>query len=74
MSKIIFELDEIEDIKNKLESIIQMGQKIDATESKELIKQNQSGLSEFLDDYEKKILEYIRKNPGNIKGVMLRSP
>ena len=73
MSKMIFELDEIEDIKNKLESIIQRGQKIDATEFKELIKQNQSGLSEFLDDYEKKSSSTSERILGNQR-AMLRSP
>ena len=67
MSRIIFKLEEIEEIKKRLESIIQRGQKIDSSEFKELIKQNQTALPKFLDKYEAKVFEYIRNNPRIVK-------
>jgi predicted transcriptional regulator len=67
MSRIIFELEEIEDIKKRLESIIKRGQKIDSSDQKILVKRNQTVLPKFLDAYEAKVFEYIRNNPGSSK-------
>ena len=64
MTRIIFELDEIEDLKNRLESVIQRGQKIESSDVKKFIKQNQTAIGEVLDEYEEKVFEYIRNNPG----------
>lgn len=66
MAQIIFDLAGIEDIKNRLESLIQRGQKIEKIESKDfkkLIRQK----AEVLDDNEKKVFEYIRNNEGKSK-------
>ena len=64
MAQIIFQLDELEDLKNRLESIIQRGQKIDSNEFKKLVKQNQTDLPKYLDPYEREVFQFIRNSPG----------
>jgi hypothetical protein len=60
MARIIFELDAIEDIKNKLDSLIQKGQKIDSTDFKKLVKQRTG----FLDENEKMVFRCIKEKEG----------
>jgi hypothetical protein len=60
MVRIIFELDAIEDIKIKLDSLIQKGQKIDSTDFKKLVKPNTG----FLDENEKLVFRCIKENEG----------
>jgi hypothetical protein len=82
MSNIIFKVEEIEDIKKRLESIIQRGQKIDPSHFKKLVKQNRTEIPKFLDEHETKVFEYIRNNPGTsnqdvvnaLKGTRSRGP
>jgi hypothetical protein len=58
MARIIFDLDAIEDIKNKLGYLIQSGQKLESSDLKKLIRQK----TEVLDENEKIVFEYIRNN------------
>jgi hypothetical protein len=60
MARIIFELDAIEDIKIKLDSLIQKGQKIDSIDFKKLAKPNTG----FLDENEKLVFRCIKENEG----------
>jgi DNA-binding PadR family transcriptional regulator len=69
MARIIFDLEAIEDIKNKLGSLIQSGQKLESSELKKLIRQK----TEVLDEYEKIVFDYIRNNPGTSKQRMVVS-
>jgi hypothetical protein len=73
MARIIFELDAIEDIKNKLDSLIQKGQKIDSTDFKKLVKQRTG----FLDENEKMVFRCIEEREGqshqNIVNVLEKS-
>jgi hypothetical protein len=74
MARIIFELDAIEDIKNKLDSLIQKGQKIDSTDFKKLVKQRTG----FLDENEKMVFRCIEEKEGqshqNIVDVLKELP
>jgi hypothetical protein len=63
MTQIIFELDAIEDIKNKFESLIQKSQKIDSTDFKKLVRPRTG----FLDKNEKIVFECIKEKPGQSK-------
>ena len=60
MARIVIGLEAIEDIKNKLGSLIQSGQKLESSDLKKLIRQK----TEVLDENEKIVFEYIRNNPG----------
>ncbi len=81
MSSVIVKVKEIEDIKKRLESIIKR-EKIDSSNQKMHIKQKQTVLPRFLDEYEAKVFEYIRNNPGSsnedvvkaLKGIRSRNP
>ena len=73
MDKIIIDLDKINDIKNGLESIIRMGQKVDSVDFRKIIKQYQTDLPEYLDEKEGKVFEYIRKNPGVSKDDVVKA-
>jgi len=70
MARIIFDLDAIEDIKNKLGSLIQRGQKLESSDLKKLIRQK----TEVLDENEKIVFEYIRNNSGTSVQHMVISP
>jgi hypothetical protein len=80
MEGIIIDLDKIKDIKNSLESVIRTSQKVDSVDFNKIIKQYQTDLPKYLDEYEGKIFEYIRKNPGVSKedvvkaGIRSRNP
>ena len=63
MARIIFELDAIEDLKTRLDSLIQRGQKIDSTDFKKLVRQRTG----FLDKKEKMVFRYIEETPGQSK-------
>jgi predicted transcriptional regulator len=69
MPRIIFDLGAIEDIKNKLESLIQSSQKIESSNFKKLIRQKKG----ILDKNEKIVFEYIRENPGQSKQDIVNS-
>lgn len=69
MTRIIFDLEAIEDIKNKLGSLIQSGQKLESKDFKKLIRQK----AEVLDDNEKKVFEYIKNNPGKSKQDVVKA-
>jgi hypothetical protein len=70
MSRIVFELNEIEDVKNKLDSIIQRGQKIDSSDFKKLVKQR----AKFLDKNELMVFKCIEKKEGQSKQDIVNSP
>ena len=63
MARIIFELDAIEDLKTRLDSLIQRGQKIDSTDFKKLVRQRTG----FLDKKEKMVFRCIEEKPGQSK-------
>jgi hypothetical protein len=63
MARIIFELDAIEDLKTRLDSLIQRGQKIDSTNFKKLVRQRTG----FLDKKEKMVFRCIEEKPGQSK-------
>jgi hypothetical protein len=69
MAHIIFELDAIEDIKNKLDSLIQKGQKIDSTDFKKLMKQETG----FLDKNEKLVFKCIKEKEGQSQQDIVNS-
>jgi|GEM_PF-2922682 hypothetical protein len=69
MGRIIIEFDAIEDIKNRFESLIQKSQKIDSTDFKKLVRPRTG----FLDENEKMVFEYIKKNPGQSKQDVVNS-
>ena len=67
MARIIFDLEAIEDIKNKLGSLIQSGQKLESSDLKKLIRQK----TEVLDENETIVFGYVRNNPGtSIQGMV----
>lgn len=70
MARIILDLDAIEDIKNKLGSLIQSGQKLESSDLKKLIRQK----TEVLDENEKIVFEYIRNNSGTSVQQLVDSP
>jgi hypothetical protein len=69
MSRIIIELDVAEDIKNRLESLIQKSQKIDSTDFKRLVRPRTG----FLDKNEKIVFECIKEKPGQSKQHVVNS-
>ena len=60
MPRIIIEKDAIEDIKNKLDSLIQRGQKIDSTEFRKIVRQRTG----FLDENEKLVFKWTIETGG----------
>ena len=69
MPRIIIEKDAIEDIKNKLDSLIQRGQKIDSTEFRKIVRQRTG----FLDENEKLVFKCIEKKEGQSKQEVVDS-
>jgi hypothetical protein len=63
MAQIIFDLEAIQDIKNKLESLIQRGQKMDSVNFRKLTEQKHVDL----DEKEKVVFKFITDNPGKSK-------
>jgi hypothetical protein len=70
MPRIIFELEAIEEIKNKLDSLIQRSQKIDSSDFKKLVKQRKT----FLGKNEEMVFKCIEKKEGQSKQDIVRSP
>jgi hypothetical protein len=73
MEKIIIDLNKIKDIRNVLESVIRTSQKVDSVNFKKIIKQYQTDLPEYLNEFERKVFEYIRKNPGVSKEDVVKA-
>jgi hypothetical protein len=69
MPRIIIEKDAIEDIKNKLDSLIQRGQKIDSTDFRKIVRQRTG----FLDENEKLVFKCIEKREGQAKQEVVDS-
>jgi hypothetical protein len=62
MTRIVFELEAIEDIKSKLDSLIQRSEKIDSTNFKKLVKPRKS----FLDRNEQMVFDCIKEKDGQL--------
>lgn len=63
MTNVIFDLDVIQDLKDKLEYLIQSSQKFESEDLKRLLRQKKG----ILDDKEKIVFKHIRKHPGKSK-------